>query len=281
MRFQLIEGDLLNEDRTVKFDGVTFPNYGWCVIMCGGPGIGKSTAYKNLVSINAKKFDVDDLKTYKLETSELEGNKLIMKNGDVWELDGIPEPYNMSNPAFTSFVHEKTRPFARKVKQQFFNMGVKDNKETLPNIVFDITGSDIKDFQYIIENVKPLGYKISVVWVLGDFEQAIKQNAQRGRQVDAQIVYEKHDEVLYTVRALLRDRVMLKSIDEFWVILQSIFDPNDPDDVFRYQSLTNVYRLKGRGDLIEMPEIIADKIDEQRRKLQAYWDEIKRKKNKQ
>lgn len=278
MRFQLIEGDLLNEDRTVKFDGVTFPNYGWCVIMCGGPGIGKSIAYRNLVSINAKKFDVDDLKTYKLETSELEGNKLIMKNGDVWELDGIPRPYNMSNPAFTSFVHEKTRPFARKVKQQFFNMGVKDNKETLPNIVFDITGSDIKDFQYIIENVKPLGYKISVVWVLGDFEQAIKQNAQRGRRVDSQIVFETHDEVLGTVRALLRDRVMLKSIDEFWVILQSIFDPNDPDDVLRYQSLTNVYRLKGRDDLIEIPKIIADKINEQIRKLQAYGDEIKKEK---
>ena len=272
MRFQLIEGDLLNEDRTVKFDGVTFPNYGWCVIMCGGPGIGKSTAYRNLVSINAKKFDVDDLKTYKLETSELEGNKLIMKNGDVWELDGIPKPYNMSNPAFTSFVHEKTRPFARKVKQQFFNMGAKDNKETLPNIVFDITGSDIKDFQYIIENVKPLGYKVSVVWVLGDFEQAIKQNAQRGRQVDARIVYEKHDEVLHTVRALLRDKVMLKSIDEFWVIVQSVFDPDDPDDLLRYQNLANVYRLKGSDDLIDMPEIVAAQIAEQIEKLQAYKD---------
>lgn len=280
MRFQLIEGDLLNEDRTVKFDGVTFPNYGWCVIMCGGPGIGKSTAYRNLVSINAKKFDVDDLKTYKLETSELEGNKLIMKNGDVWELDGIPEPYNMSNPAFTSFVHEKTRPFARKVKQQFFNMGVKDNKETLPNIVFDITGSDIEDFQYIIENVKPLGYKISVVWVLGDFEQAIKQNAQRGRQVDASIVFKKHKKVMSTVQDLLLDKVMLRSIDEFWVIVQSVFNPNDPDDLLRYQSLTNVYRLKGRDDLVDMPEIVAAQIAEQTDKLQAFEDEMK-KKNKQ
>lgn len=104
---------------------------------------------QNLVSINAKKFDVDDLKTYKLETSELEGNKLIMKNGDVWELDGIPEPYNMSNPAFTSFVHEKTRPFARKVKQQFFNMGVKDNKETLPNIVLILQVATSKIFSIL------------------------------------------------------------------------------------------------------------------------------------
>lgn len=274
MRFQLIEGDLLNEDRTVKFDGVTFPNYGWCVIMCGGPGIGKSTAYKNLVSINAKKFDVDDLKTYKLKTSELEGDKLIMRNGDVWELDGIPEPYNMSNPAFTSFVHEKTRPFAGKVRRQFFNMGAKDNKETLPNIVFDITGSDIEDFQQIIENVKPLGYKISVVWVLGDFEQAIKQNAQRGRQVDASIVFKKHKKVMSTVQDLLLDKVMLRSIDEFWVIVQSIFNPNDPDDLLRYQNLTNVYRLKGRDDLIDMPEIVATQIAKQTDKLQAFEDEM-------
>lgn len=263
----MIASDLLNEDRKVKFDGVTYPDYGWCVILCGNPGIDKSTAYKNLVSINAKNFDADKLITYKLETSELNGNKLIMKNGDEWELDGIPELYNMSNPVFVSFVREKTGPFADEIRQHFFNIGVRDNKETLPNIVFDITGNDIIDFQQIIENVKPLGYKISVVWALGDFEQIIKQNVQIDRRVSHSIINDKLWDEWDIAGDILFDKVMLKSIDEFWVILQSVFDPDDPDDIFRHQNLAYVYQITGTNDLANLMSIARHMVNDQISKL--------------
>lgn len=147
------------------------------------------------------------------------------------------------------------------------NIGVRDSKETLPNIVFDITGNDIIDFQQIIENVKPLGYKISVVWALGDFEQIIKQNVQIDRRVSHSIIIDKLWDEWYISGEILLDKVMLKSIDEFWVILQSVFDPNDPDDIFRHQSLAYVYQITGTNDLADLMSIVRHMVNDQISKL--------------
>ena len=53
----------LNEDRVVKFNGDVAPDFGWCVIICGGSGSGKST-FRNVLGIKGKVCDVDELKKF-------------------------------------------------------------------------------------------------------------------------------------------------------------------------------------------------------------------------
>lgn len=62
-------------------------------------------------------------------------------------------------------------------------------------------------------------------------------------------------------------KVMLKSIDEFWVILQSVFDPDDPDDIFRHQNLAYVYQITGTNDLANLMSIARHMVNDQISKL--------------
>lgn len=52
----------LNEDKIVKFGGQTFPKFGWCVILMGGGGSGKGTAFNSLIPVEGAYLNVDDLK---------------------------------------------------------------------------------------------------------------------------------------------------------------------------------------------------------------------------
>lgn len=52
---------ILDEGTVVTFDGQTFPKYGWAIVLAGGPGSGKGFS-KNAICIDAKSFDVDELK---------------------------------------------------------------------------------------------------------------------------------------------------------------------------------------------------------------------------
>ena len=70
----LKESEKLLEDKAVNFFGKAYPNNGWCVILCGGSWMGKSTLSKTHILIDAKKLDVDDIKTWWLKTSEIDGD---------------------------------------------------------------------------------------------------------------------------------------------------------------------------------------------------------------
>ena len=52
----------LNEDKVVKFGGQVFPKFGWCIILMGGGGSGKGTAFNSLIPIEGAYLNVDDLK---------------------------------------------------------------------------------------------------------------------------------------------------------------------------------------------------------------------------
>lgn len=52
----------LVEDKVVKFGGQTFPKFGWCVILMGGGGSGKGTAFNSLIPIEGAYLNVDNLK---------------------------------------------------------------------------------------------------------------------------------------------------------------------------------------------------------------------------
>ena len=263
--------DVITEDKVVKFNGQTNPPYGWCVILCGGSGIGKSTAADLLVPINARRYDVDALKSDRFYKISYDGDDhtITFNNGEsyVLEDEGIFEPYDMQNPDFVSWLHQKRRPMAKKLKKSIFKAGEYADKERLPNILFDITGKDVEDFESIISEVKPIGYKVAVVWVLGEIKQAISQNEKRGRQVPRDVLLKAHRGVFNAIGDIAMDAKLFSQIDEFWVILQSVFDVGDPNDVDRYRKLANVYKIERRGDALMLPDKVKQMYDDQIREI--------------
>ena len=79
--FTTLDETLLTEDKICKFGGEMFPKFGWCVIMLGGPGSGKSTAFNRRIAIDAKKYDPDSFKQFSKKKSDITGSTFILKNG--------------------------------------------------------------------------------------------------------------------------------------------------------------------------------------------------------
>jgi hypothetical protein len=74
-------------------------------------------------------------------------------------------------------------------------LAAKSNPETLPNIIFDITAKKITSITEVLPMLHSVGYKpnnIHLVWILTDYDIAIKQNAERSRVVPADIMLDTH-----------------------------------------------------------------------------------------
>jgi hypothetical protein len=74
-------------------------------------------------------------------------------------------------------------------------LAAKSNPETLPNIIFDITAKKITSITEVLPMLHSVGYKpnnIHLVWILTDYNIAIKQNAERSRVVPADIMLGTH-----------------------------------------------------------------------------------------
>ena len=263
--------NVLTEDKSVNFDGQEYPKFGWCVIVCGGSGSGKSSVIKNLVHIQAKTLDVDEVKKTVLNKSEINGDKLVLKNGKEYSLDGINEPYDMSNPEYTAYIHKITKPIARSKKSTFLASLENADPGRLPNVMFDITGAEIEDFDYIIHTLKPLGYKIAVVWVLAGLGTALYRNSKRDRVVPESIVIEKYFNVLGTISKIFGDKSFLNSVDDVWVVLNDAeFNSKDRDSVYDYNRLPNVYHVKSKEDVLKLPNRIASAVKRARKEVIKY-----------
>lgn len=275
MAFKLVRDvlneEILTEDNVVKFNGETYPSYGWCVILCGGSGTGKSTASNLLVPIDARKYDVDILKSEKFYTIAWDGYSDILTFNDGTSYDmgeeRISEPYTLSNPDFVRWLHQKRKPLADKLKKAIFKAGSYASKDRLPNIMFDITGKNKNDFESIVSEVKPIGYKVAIVWVLGDVAQAIENNAKRERKVPIEVLLKVHRGVFRTIEDIGFDTALLKEIDEFWVILQTTFDTSNKDDMLRYKKLDNVFHIDNSRDALVFPETVASVYNKQKEYL--------------
>lgn len=264
----------LNEDKTVNPGGKPFPRTGWCIILCGGSGMGKSTAYENIVNIDAKHLDVDEVKNFWLKSSQIEGNILTTADGMKYDLDreNISEPYDMSNGQFTDFVHRVTKPVARARQNSFLTGASTADKSRLPNVVFDITGDEIHKFVEIIDTVKQIGYKIAIVYVTGEISQAIEQNEMRPRKVAKDILLTKHLDVLYTMNKLFTSDI-IDTVDEVYIIVQFRCDITDVHGRLDYIKKDNVYRVKVPGKKIMVPSQITARMTAELDKLiSGYYD---------
>ena len=196
--------------------------YGQVVFLAGGAGSGKGFASNHF--LDKEMFKVRDVDKMKKQL------QILNRIGKI-DIDGILKKYGKNIPAkeienIRSIQSQgfqlrnlqlKQPNHVRALHQLVKAMGIKDssleklfvgkdNPETLPNILFDITAKDVTDITKVIPMLKKVGYKSSNVhltWILTNFMTAMDNNKQRERMVPEDILLKTHEGAANTVWGLI------------------------------------------------------------------------------
>ena len=278
----LLESETINEDRMVKYGGELAPKFGWCAIYVGGPASGKGTATKFLSRLEGDYFNIDNLKEIKrmwdikdpetgkphsdnFETPSEVIQKLDKEGNPVLDKKGNPVYYdkyrNMGNSDFVSELHYEMKPLSKKWKKSILdNPENEQGRERLPNLIFDITGDEVEKIDEIVNSLKPIGYKIAIIWMLSTMDRAIRNNETRSRTVSLDnVLLPKHADVILAMEELFRSG-KIRNIDEFWVIDTDI-EVNPKTDPVAYHDAQNVYHIPTTEDGLETIEHIKNRIN--------------------
>ena len=219
MVFEEIAEDILNEKL------ITYGNrkpYGQVVFMAGGAGSGKGFAISNFVdSASFKIRDVDEMKKQlqilnrigkldirtilkkygrNIKLKDLDLIRKIEKNG--YRLQNL----NLKNPDHVYALHILVKAMGIKDSSLANLLSGKDNPETLPNILFDITAKDITDITKVVPKLKEVGYKpenIHLTWVLTNYVTAMVNNKNRARMVPEDILLKTHEGAANTIWGII------------------------------------------------------------------------------
>ena len=204
---------------------ITFSNrapYGQIVFMAGGAGSGKGFAIDNFIdSAGFKVRDVDEMKKAVGKLDQLGkfsvdkwykkyGKKLSSKSRD----GGLsPKAHveefvlgrgmtisdisnDLKNPNNVASLHYIVDSMGLKDKWLISMLSGKTNKETLPNLMFDITAKKVSAITDVIKPLLANGYdskSVHLIWVLANFHVAIKANKDRDRMVPEDILLQTHE----------------------------------------------------------------------------------------
>ena len=178
-------------EKLITFGNKAYPKQGHALILAGGAGSGKGFVLDNLIGLEGKVFNVDDLKSVVMRTPkivkkikdklDIDMSKMDLKKGeDVAKLhDIVANELNLSNKQQVAF-------FANVLFQK---------KDLKPNVIFDVTLKDLRKLESITRLTQSVGYpkeNIHIVWVVNDIEVAKKQNVERPRQVPVEILINTH-----------------------------------------------------------------------------------------
>jgi len=212
---------------------ITFPggNNGQIVFMAGGAASGKGFAIENF--IDSRSFMVRDVDEYKVALlkmartlgvdSEIPEEVIQLTIGEKWatekDLAGIERlsDLKLSNSKHVSLLHAYVKD--RQLEEKDLVRITDDmRKENLPNILFDVTLKSIKDITTpvgglgmgLIDVLIERGYKpenIHLIWVLTNFDMALKNNRKRERRVDIEILKGNHIGAATTVTKMISGEV--------------------------------------------------------------------------
>lgn len=210
---------------------ITYNNrkpYGQVVFLAGGAGSGKGFAGSNFLdSAGFKVRDVDEMKK-QLQVmnriGKIDVGTIIRKYGKKIkpkDMDLINKVFNsetatgikqtlrnldLKNPDHVYVLHLLVKSMGIKEKSLMYLLKGKDNPETLPNIMFDITAKDLSDITDVIPQLKKVGYdakNIHLTWVLTNYVTAMKNNKSRARMVPEDILLKTHEGAANTVWSLI------------------------------------------------------------------------------
>ena len=204
-------GKIELDEKLITFAKKAYPKSGHALILAGGAGSGKGFVLDNLIGLEGKKFDVDELKRLVLKAPKIAkkvkdetGQDLskfnLNKPDDVFKLHNIvADELNLSNKKLAAFFASvMTRP-----------------PEDKPNVIFDVTLKDLRKLDNITRLVQGAFYdkkNIHIVWVVNDVEVAKSQNTDptRGRVVPVEILVNTHRGASQTMLDIVRMGSRLK-----------------------------------------------------------------------
>ena len=196
--------------------------YGQVVFLAGGAGSGKGFATNHF--LDKEMFKVRDVDKMKKQL------QILNRMGKI-DIDGIIKKFGKNIPAkeienIRSIQSQgfqlrnlqlKQPNHVRALHQLVKAMGIKDssleklfvgkdNPETLPNIMFDITAKDVSDITKVVPMLKKAGYQsknVHLTWILTNFVTAMENNKQRERMVPEDILLKTHEGAANTVWGLI------------------------------------------------------------------------------
>jgi hypothetical protein len=207
---------------------ITFSNrapYGQIVFMAGGAGSGKGYAIDNF--LDSASFKVRDVDEMKKAVGNLD--KLGKFSIDEWfkKYSGnLPEDQrkhiednvlgkgltisqiagDLKNPNNVMSLHFIVDAMGLKDQWLINMLKGKGNKETLPNLLFDITAKKVSSITNVIRPLLSVGYEpknIHLVWVLTNYHIAVSQNKSRDRVVADDILLNTHEGAAKTIWGLI------------------------------------------------------------------------------
>jgi len=207
---------------------ITFSNrapYGQIVFMAGGAGSGKGFAIDNFIDAAGFKVrDVDEMKKAVGKLDEL-GKFSIDKWFDKYSDKLNPDERahveefvvgkgmtisdvasNLKNPNNVAALHYIVDSMGLKDKWLINMLSGKTNKETLPNLLFDITAKKVSSITEVIKPLINTGYdskNIHLIWVLTNYHLAVSQNKSRERVVPDDILLNTHEGAAKTIWSVL------------------------------------------------------------------------------
>ena len=198
------EAEMIME-KLITFGGKAYPKFGNIVIMAGGAGSGKGFVLSNLVGMEGKTFDPDELKRLAGKSPLI--NKKVKEEFGV-DLKELGSKLNV--PENVSKLHEiigDVLQLTSKKEAVFFTSVLTADSARKPNIIFDTTLKDAGKLQKLSKQATDLGYdkkNIHIVWVVNDIQVALDQNARRSRTVPAEILINTHRGASNTMGDILR-----------------------------------------------------------------------------
>jgi len=192
-------------EKLITFGGKAYPKFGHVLIMAGGAGSGKGFIQQNLIGLEGKSFDPDELK--KLAGKSPLINKRVK---DEFGVDLKDLGSKLKVPENVSKLHEiigDALNLPNRKQAAFFASVMSADPERKPNIIFDTTLKDATKLQKLSRQVTELGYEkknIHIVWVVNDIEMAKKQNLTRPRVVPAEILVNTHRGASNTMGDILK-----------------------------------------------------------------------------
>lgn len=147
---------------------------------------------------NGVNCDVDDLKTYiareakfKEEQYKDKGNEFL-KNMDFKDSDKVFQMHNFSKKIFEPDGSELE---SSKLDGLLHSARQSKSKDSLPNIILNITGKDVHDFARLSVPFVEAGYSpknVHIIWVLTPYKEASENNTSRDRVVPTEILKKTH-----------------------------------------------------------------------------------------
>jgi len=180
-------------EKLITFGGQAYPKYGNIVLMAGGAGSGKGFVLSNLVGMEGKVFDVDELKTLASKAPAIKRRVAQELGVDIEKLS-----QNLKDPENVGKLHDIMGDYLqidKRKEQAFFTSVLTAPADRKPNIIFDMTLKSLDKLDKIARDAASLGYdkkNVHIVWVVNDIEVAKQQNLKRARTVPTEILVNTH-----------------------------------------------------------------------------------------